>query len=667
MTAFTTQEQYTGYINLPPYTLLPIQQNYSINTFFWFVEARQDPQSAPLTIWLSGGPGTSSMFGMFNEVGPCQVVQLEDGSYGTQVNTWGWDRSSNMLFIDQPNQVGYSFDTATNASLDLLAGEVFEPPMPPTAGLPQYMYLNGTFGTASSNESTPWSNTANTTEIAAQATWHFLQAWLSAFPQYNPAVRPNASTPETMPNGTAGVNLFTESYGGKYGPVFASYFEQQNLARLNGTISSSSTLAISLQAVGIVNGKIDDLVQDYYYPIFAYNNTYGIQTISQSDELNALNNYTTDCLSQIQTCRAAVEVTDLEGYGDVNSTNTLCGQAELTCNEIMGSFLAAGYYPYDIRQKVPSPDPPASYQQYLNYPSVLEAIGAQVNYTESNTYVQEGFLSTGDSIRGGMIDDLAYLLSIGVRVALIYGDADYLCNWLGGEAVSFAIADRLPGSPSNSSTRPGQLAKPSYASHFASAGYAAIVANSSYVGGVVRQYGNLSFSRIYDAGHFVPYFQPETAFTVFTRIIQGTEISTGDIVDLSTFGSSGPANATYSNTLTYSPTPTCWARAWNQSCSDDDTAAMLQGDGVVANGIFYQDVKHTSSGLPSAAVSAAVPGHPLTTISASAELTGVYTATGTPIQAGGATAPRSSPPLAVLFGPIVAISLGFLSGIIILI
>lgn len=172
MTVFPTQKQYTGYISLPPYTLAPIQQNYSINTFFWFVEARQVPESAPLTIWLNGGPGSSSMVGLFNEVGPCEVVQMNDGSYGTQSRMWGWDRSSNMLFIDQPNQVGFSYDTATNASYDLFSNEIFEPEMAETE-LPTFLNLDGTFSTANSNEREPWSASSNTTEIAASATWHF--------------------------------------------------------------------------------------------------------------------------------------------------------------------------------------------------------------------------------------------------------------------------------------------------------------------------------------------------------------------------------------------------------------------------------------------------------------------------------------------------------------
>ncbi|KAK5005024.1 hypothetical protein LTR60_006380, partial [Cryomyces antarcticus] len=237
-TVFANQSQYTGYIGIPPNTLAPIQQNYSINTFFWFVEARVDPATAPLTIWINGGPGSSSMIGLFEENGPCEVVQMADGSYGTQSRMWGWDRSSNMLYIDQPAQVGFSYDSLTNASYDLLEQTFTYPPAAVPAGRPAYSFLNGTF---SSNNA--WA-TANTTEIAAHAVWHFLQGFLSAFPQYNPGTRPN--TTQVQP---AGIHLFAESYGGKYGPVFANLFQDQNLRRSNGSLPRNSTLEIKLESL----------------------------------------------------------------------------------------------------------------------------------------------------------------------------------------------------------------------------------------------------------------------------------------------------------------------------------------------------------------------------------------------------------------------------------
>jgi hypothetical protein len=89
-TAFDSQAQYTGWVSVPG--------QYPTNIFFWFVAARQ-PTSA-LTIWLNGGPGSSSMFGFFTESGPCEVV--ENGNHlETVARLWGWDRASNMLFVDQ--------------------------------------------------------------------------------------------------------------------------------------------------------------------------------------------------------------------------------------------------------------------------------------------------------------------------------------------------------------------------------------------------------------------------------------------------------------------------------------------------------------------------------------------------------------------------------------
>lgn len=677
-TVYPTQKQYTGYITLPPYTLAPIQQNYSINTFFWFVEARQVPESAPLTIWLNGGPGSSSMVGLFTEVGPCEVVQMNDGSYGTQSRMWGWDRSSNMLFIDQPNQVGFSYDTATNASYDLFANEVREPATAET-DLPSFLNLDGTFGTANSNEKESWSASSNTTEIAASATWHFLQSWLSSFPQYNPAVRPNVTSTQ-VPEAAVGIHLFTESYGGKYGPTFARYFDQRTEDRRNGLLPSNGSLDIQLESLGIINGIVDDAVQNYFYPFFGYNNTYGIKAYSQTDQLNTLQAFSGPggCLEQINACRTAADATDPDGLGDVARTNELCEAAQYGCLNVTAPYVRNGYNVYDIRQQTPSPDPPAAYQEYLNNETVLESIGARVNYTESNPYVQQGFISTGDTMRGGQLTDIAYLLSKGVRVALMYGDADWICNWLGGQAISLEVAKLVrplpspgpPGFPPTPGLNP-------YADAFPAAGYADIVVNSSYVGGAVRQFGNLSFSRVYDAGHLLPYYQPETAFTVFTRIIQGTEISTGDVVDLSTFGSEGPQNATHTNKVPDQPDPTCWVRAWNSTCTTDDTEAMLAGKGIVANGIFYQD--DSSVSLPRSSVRAGIPGSPMSVASDDASqetgdassstapaLTGVYTATNTPSPSEGAAsaawkASRQVSPNSA--GPTVALVFGFVFGV----
>jgi len=62
-----------------------------------FFESRRDPRDSPVTVWLNGGPGGSSMYGLFQEIGPCLTNEHNNG---TVFNKHSWTRFSNMLFIE---------------------------------------------------------------------------------------------------------------------------------------------------------------------------------------------------------------------------------------------------------------------------------------------------------------------------------------------------------------------------------------------------------------------------------------------------------------------------------------------------------------------------------------------------------------------------------------
>lgn len=86
-------------------------------------------EMVPLLIWLQGGPGASSQFGAFTEIGPVRIVN------GTpSVNPHSWNHQGHWLFIDSPLNVGFSFhgdrtgaeqvsstDEATNHLLNFLS------------------------------------------------------------------------------------------------------------------------------------------------------------------------------------------------------------------------------------------------------------------------------------------------------------------------------------------------------------------------------------------------------------------------------------------------------------------------------------------------------------------------------------------------------------------
>ena len=74
---------------------------------YWFVESAGDTSIDPVTFWTNGGPGCSGMLGMMTEQGPFKL-----SSTGTlSLNPYGWNTLSNMLFVESPCGVGFSYST----------------------------------------------------------------------------------------------------------------------------------------------------------------------------------------------------------------------------------------------------------------------------------------------------------------------------------------------------------------------------------------------------------------------------------------------------------------------------------------------------------------------------------------------------------------------------
>ncbi|GJN82157.1 hypothetical protein PLIIFM63780_005694 [Purpureocillium lilacinum] len=593
-TAFDRQKQYTGWVNVPG--------DYPTNLFFWFVEARNPTEN--LTVWLNGGPGSSSMYGFFTGNGPCAVIEKGLNKYDTVAREWGWDRASNMLFIDQPNQVGLSYDKPTNGTISMLNGSIAEPPVPQHDSPPDWDLVNGTFSTNNAN------STVNTTQVAAMATWHVLQGFLNTFPRNR-----------TRSSGSVSVSLFAESYGGTYGPIFAETWEAQNQKRLMGTLSRNSTLEVRLKSLGIVNGCIDRVIEAPMYINFANNNTYGVKAYTDQQAKFYLDKFAGPggCKELGAQCQVAAAGQDPTGAGDQEIVNDLCSRAAEACTEFENLFFDSDRGAYDLAAPSADPFPPMYFVDYLNQESVQRAIGSPINYTSASDSVFKNFGRTGDVARGGNIGRLAKLVQDGVRVGLIYGDRDYICNWFGGEAVSLSIAQQAGGE---------------YATKFPAAGYAPIIVNDSYVGGEVRQFGNLSFSRVYQAGHAVAAYQPETAFQVFARILLGTSVSTGKDINLSTYNTTGPLNSTKTEKLPDKSKPTCFVRSFESTCDKDAQNLAVSGNGVVINGILYSK----SEDWPLATQTPTST----TKSSASETMTGVFTATKTPTPTNAAGALFSS-------------------------
>jgi carboxypeptidase C (cathepsin A) len=332
-------KSYAGYVTLPPGTVDEIRQDFPISTFFWFFESRKDPENAPLSIWMNGGPGSSSLVGLLQENGPCMV---NADSNSTTLNPWSWNNEVNMLYIDQPVQTGFSYDSLLNGTYDSTSAKIS--PADFSDGFPEQ---NNTFYTGTFPSLDRFSTT-NGTQNSARAIWYFAQEWFQEFPAYQPK--------------DDRISIWTESYGGHYGPSFAAYFQEQNEKIANKTITSAgNTYEINLDTLGIVNGCIDLLTQSLSYPDMAYNNTYGIQAIDEEAYKRAVNAYSkpNGCRDLILDCRALAQEGDPMAFGNNRTVNRACAQADRYCSDnVEGPYFSAGRGFYDIAHPAQDPFPP---------------------------------------------------------------------------------------------------------------------------------------------------------------------------------------------------------------------------------------------------------------------------------------------------------------------
>lgn len=120
---------------------------------------------------------------------------------------------------------------------------------------------------------------------------------------------------------------------------------------------------------------------------------------------------------------------------------------------------------------------------------------------------------------------------------------------------------------------------------FRSAGYANLVTNSSYNGGLVRQHGNFSFSRVFEAGHSVAAYQPETVYQIFERSMFGKDVATGRIPSNANYSSAGPASAleTKNNVPEVTDENQCYTYDPTDSCTDEQLQALADGSAEIQN------------------------------------------------------------------------------------
>ncbi|KAI8851162.1 Alpha/Beta hydrolase protein [Chytridium lagenaria] len=179
-------------------------------TFFYFFESRSNPTDDPFVLWTNGGPGCSSSLGLLMELGPCRV---NEGGNGTTPFKYSWTNNANVMFIDQPVGVGFSY-----AKPGYSVGDSW------TAGK----------------------------DVDA-----FLQIFFFHYPKY----------------ADNEFHAFGESYGGHYIPAIGKAIHDGNVKN----VEDPSRIQVKLNSIGIVlgNGWVDQTEQTKYFPDMACDPKYG--------------------------------------------------------------------------------------------------------------------------------------------------------------------------------------------------------------------------------------------------------------------------------------------------------------------------------------------------------------------------------------------------------
>ncbi|XLR54288.1 hypothetical protein S83_004960, partial [Arachis hypogaea] len=94
----------TGYVGLG-------DSEDDMQVFYYFVKSENDPKNDPLLLWLTGGPGCSSISGFVFQIGPVQFkVEEFDGSLPKLIyRASSWTKVANVIFVDLPMGTGFSY------------------------------------------------------------------------------------------------------------------------------------------------------------------------------------------------------------------------------------------------------------------------------------------------------------------------------------------------------------------------------------------------------------------------------------------------------------------------------------------------------------------------------------------------------------------------------
>ena len=269
-----------------------------------------------------------------------------------------------------------------------------------------------------------------------------------------------------------------ESYAGHYIPAIA--YELLN---------DSKDVELNLKGIAIGNGLTDPFAQYPAYATFSYEN----DLISKEwDEV--LN-------GGFKACDGLIYESQNKYKDNMKVQIAALEFCQILADSVIGNPLHPKFNVYDIRE--PCGTPPLCYDfsqsdVLLNDAATQSALGVTGRkWVECDKLVHTALL--GDWMTNLMPQVASILDDSEVQVLVYSGDKDWICNWRGGEAWTEAT-------------------KWASKDDFNSAQYVDWNVNGEAAGSM-RQFGDLHFLKVFNAGHMVPMNQPVNALAMLKMFV----------------------------------------------------------------------------------------------------------------------------------------------------
>ncbi|RID41479.1 hypothetical protein BRARA_J01437 [Brassica rapa] len=373
---------HAGYYSLP--------NAKSSRLFYFFFESRNNITD-PVVIWLSGGPGCSSSFGLLAENGPFTLN--EDLSLSRNEYSWNQVRIIKKIICRSRNIIS---DHSTYFCFQQVSNII---------------YVDQPVGTGFSSVSDTDVLRHDETGVSNDL-YNFLQVFFKEHPQL---VRND-------------FYITGESYAGHYIPALASRIHTGN--------KNNEGIPIKLKGIAIGNGLTNPEIQYGAYGDYALE----MKLISQSDH-ESLNQVYVNCQGSIREC-------NIDG-------GLACASAYHVCFQILDYIKSENkdMNPYDARKKCGELmcDVNSNLEKFLNQENVRKALGVGDNVFVScnaTVYVAmiEDWMINLEVKIPTLIEDGISLLVYAGEYDLLYSSLKHLwveqMNWSGQK--EFGAAKTVP-------------------------------------------------------------------------------------------------------------------------------------------------------------------------------------------------------------------------------